>query len=1128
MKFRVTKRLLSLTILSALIFSCLSTSLTTNAEGEAPAIIWASDPTAPGQTLAVQGYAFTNGTAAVRVGRINDTTAGAPSVTPLVPQQRDVASLLNANIVQLNDYSLSAVIPSTLSNGILCSWITTSGGTSRPIVLNRATPEWAEGQYVQKGKSLRVFGRNLSGPSVKAYIQSKTRGGGQFINVSNCTDYAAAIDIPASLPDGDYYIWIHNGFGGNFGWGSPITVTIADDPRASWPSTPYDVTSYGADKTGKSDSTAAIQKALDAARNNGGGIVYLPNGTYEVDGTLEVFAKTRLMGESKTGVILKDSLAAGYRNVLINGDTAFGIENLSIDVSKCYKAVAAPKYMANRALGIMWWYPTKVRNPANPWPNPWKPSDDSLNVYSYKGVSKDFYVSNTSIKNSVPMNARPADMNASITCIANAGDNTLITNNDLTSDGNITDLYNCYNLKVASNNYSYITANNCETNAQGCCNVVWEKNNFDGMANKVNNADASGMFFQYGCYKTENLYIAENYVHDVVGGNRGEGICFDGAPSESGTMLWATAASAASTSVQVDLNKAYCSKSSPVSSNANYCLPVIRNSSLSQYAEYAGYFDNKLDTDYMIGNTIAIIAGKGKGQMRQIISNTANTINIDKQWDVIPDTSSVILVGKMAKNALIVNNKIERCERPILMWSHCTNLVTAGNYIDQYPVRNNPGDTNVNNWGITESSVAYPPNSINGRFEGFNYIVNNTVNAQGMFILSDAMVIKDPGSNTVGEGTLFMRSVYRDNILNNGLNIKIGGWASDYNGVTQSLPEIDGLVFDHNILTNGDADVVINSTDAASVANTVIYSNRQDLAKGKPTSSSCYAWDCVSSNGNDGNPTTFWHSSVNSSDTKPVWWQVDLGSSKQIGGFELDFFNGTAYTGERKNFKIEGSNDPNFASGVVLLAEQGSDAAGGSTWRADSLNTSGSFRYIRASKTVKESGDPYTNIYWAFRDFRVFGYTPTPVQSNILSQGMSASASSYSWDCYASNGNDGISSTFWHSSVNGTDNPLWWQVDLGSAKNISGFELDFYHDSAYSGERRNFKVEGSNDPNFATGVTLLAQQGSTVVQSNTWSATSGDTASTFRYIRVTKTVREAGDSYGTIYWCFRELRVYGH
>ncbi|HET6410090.1 MAG TPA: glycosyl hydrolase family 28-related protein, partial [Chthoniobacteraceae bacterium] len=44
----------------------------------------------------------------------------------------------------------------------------------------------------------------------------------------------------------------------------------------------FDVTSYGADATGVNDSTAAIQRAIDEAGAQGGGVVFLPSGTFRV------------------------------------------------------------------------------------------------------------------------------------------------------------------------------------------------------------------------------------------------------------------------------------------------------------------------------------------------------------------------------------------------------------------------------------------------------------------------------------------------------------------------------------------------------------------------------------------------------------------------------------------------------------------------------------------------------------------------------------------------------------------------------------------------------------------------------------------------------------------------------
>lgn len=54
------------------------------------------------------------------------------------------------------------------------------------------------------------------------------------------------------------------------------------------PGASFDVLSFGADISGQSDSTAAIQAAVDAAASAGGGVVSLPAGTFRIDGTVVI------------------------------------------------------------------------------------------------------------------------------------------------------------------------------------------------------------------------------------------------------------------------------------------------------------------------------------------------------------------------------------------------------------------------------------------------------------------------------------------------------------------------------------------------------------------------------------------------------------------------------------------------------------------------------------------------------------------------------------------------------------------------------------------------------------------------------------------------------------------------
>lgn len=67
---------------------------------------------------------------------------------------------------------------------------------------------------------------------------------------------------------------------------TPATTT----PAAAAAATPDWInvasSAYGADPTGASDSTAAFKSAIAAASANGGGVVYIPSGTYKISSTL--------------------------------------------------------------------------------------------------------------------------------------------------------------------------------------------------------------------------------------------------------------------------------------------------------------------------------------------------------------------------------------------------------------------------------------------------------------------------------------------------------------------------------------------------------------------------------------------------------------------------------------------------------------------------------------------------------------------------------------------------------------------------------------------------------------------------------------------------------------------------
>lgn len=80
-----------------------------------------------------------------------------------------------------------------------------------------------------------------------------------------------------------------------------VLPSIGLEPSLPTKKTLYNVVKqYNADNSGETDCSAAIQKALDAAKSSGGGYVYLPGGTYRLDKPITVYANTLICGANAT------------------------------------------------------------------------------------------------------------------------------------------------------------------------------------------------------------------------------------------------------------------------------------------------------------------------------------------------------------------------------------------------------------------------------------------------------------------------------------------------------------------------------------------------------------------------------------------------------------------------------------------------------------------------------------------------------------------------------------------------------------------------------------------------------------------------------------------------------------
>lgn len=109
----------------------------------------------------------------------------------------------------------------------------------------------------------------------------------------------------------------------------------------------YNVKDYGAVGNGSTDDTSAIQSALNAAYSAGGGIVFMPQGTYIVDPNpgLQVKTNTTLYGTG-TGTIVKLKNASTQNDNIIKSEswTNVVIENFLLDGNRTNQAGSPGSY----------------------------------------------------------------------------------------------------------------------------------------------------------------------------------------------------------------------------------------------------------------------------------------------------------------------------------------------------------------------------------------------------------------------------------------------------------------------------------------------------------------------------------------------------------------------------------------------------------------------------------------------------------------------------------------------------------------------------------------------------------------------------------------------------------------
>lgn len=531
------------------------------------------------------------------------------------------------------DYLVMACVPSDVPFGQYLVWVENQDGVSSPVCINKTQAEWLgpRGPYAAPGDTKRVFGKNLSSNhgTTSSYVYIQPSAGGSFVAcpVTNVEPCAVAFTVPAGTPNGSYKVYAHSGHGGQYGWSSPLDLTV----QSAWVrgTGVYNLSPSGG------DDTTALQNAINTVSGwSNGGTVQLASGSYSVRSTVTMNNNVRLAGAGKsqttvvfTGCNLEfsklgaNNLAVESMKILPASGTAFSILSRSVSGGSYNNDVLVRNvdFVCNTDTGSSistYFMVDRLEVDSCTWQGP------------LTGDGRDWYIHNNTLNG-----GRGAP----------DGSMALLQGNQ-TPHGRYVIEYNAASTPAWPNKSGDRNYYDWMTTAQWS-QLIW--------CSRL-------IYYQMGTDSYECSYISHNTTQDVaIDDNKGETILFHSSEAH---------------------------KYAQVASNSGRTLSIRTDGTIdgaSGFAVDAGSWAPMTSVPNAIvwGNStidnmayVQICYGTGIGQIRKIVSHTSSTITVDSDWRVPPASDSRIQINYINRNHIVYQNTMNAMPVGFVNQHHCASM----------------------------------------------------------------------------------------------------------------------------------------------------------------------------------------------------------------------------------------------------------------------------------------------------------------------------------------------------------------------------------------------------------------------------------------------------------------------
>lgn len=595
-----------------------------------------------GDALQVNGAGFKSITQARLLAlprQRTGTSTEAPKVPTKLARSLPVASAAPDSLV--------TVVPADMGHRVLALYLSNDGHTwSTPFLYNAPVAWYLDRKTAEPGASIRIVGTDLALAGT-AQVWLCSHGQLTACDASSSSRYSAVFAVPTHMPPGDYSVVLDNGAART----EAGTISVV---KATSPDNMYDVTAFGADPSGAADSTKAISAALQsAAQSHAGAVVRFPAGIYAVSSKITVPAGAgpivlKGAGVAKTTLTMTpdapfspdlvtgratdaysvgpdDELSLVY---LAAGDSAVTVTGMTLDTAG--KRFAALGLNGRNNVTV-----DSVTLVCDSYPQ---------DIWLFEGTTAIFALNNH-------------DLDVKNSTMRTSTGITLINTVDIRISGNKFLLF--FPREKGAPNNPENGAGDRGIRGWGCKRVTIDGNAFRRGSDKFYYGGA----VLFGAQKVlpttfgpadaafvEDIYIGGNSVLDAgePGSNDGEVFVGDQENGMPGTHV---------------------------------VLPVVSATPLT--AEFAdGTFATNDAARDASGTYVMILGGTGAGQVRRVVSNTSAQLMLELPWDVIPDSTSRVVVTLAHVRHAYVNNRATNCPKYVGMYGSAISVHIADNEID--------------------------------------------------------------------------------------------------------------------------------------------------------------------------------------------------------------------------------------------------------------------------------------------------------------------------------------------------------------------------------------------------------------------------------------------------------------